>query len=426
MNTSHLRPEEYPIVIGLGFGDEGKGTIVDFLCQQRKTDYVIRFSGGPQTAHNVVTSDGREHTFALFGSGTFQGAGTILTKEVLVNPFNLVAEANALNKLTGRDVLDTLLISENALLITPLHVLANQQREINRGNSRHGSCGQGVGEAKGYALRQTPEDPIRMQDLKDLHTLKTKLIKLNDHLRSAIPNFDGAMDIENIMSSYEAMMTYENLRIMSDDRLMTVIGDRSLTFVVEGSQGVLLDEDYGFIPHTTWSSVVSKNAERLLIDAGVSEKDITVIGITRTYTTRHGAGPFPSEYLDPKTIALYPEKHNAWGEFQGGWRVGALDVSLLTYALEVNDGVDWIALTHCDVLPVKEAVVGWEKEFRPAPRDPAYQYSELTETAKSVIEPSIETYEDVDGLAEIINRVTNTNVSLLSFGPTAEDKRWDC
>ncbi|MBC9706769.1 MAG: adenylosuccinate synthetase [Enterococcus sp.] len=126
----HLGPHEIPIVIGLGFGDEGKGTIVDFLCQQRKTDYVIRFSGGPQTAHNVVTDTGLEHTFALFGSGTFQGAGTILTKHVLINPFNLIAEARALEEKTGENPLRKLVLSENSLLITPLHVLATKQHAM--------------------------------------------------------------------------------------------------------------------------------------------------------------------------------------------------------------------------------------------------------------------------------------------------------
>lgn len=419
----HLEPHEIPVVVGLGFGDEGKGTIVDFLCQQRKTDYVVRFSGGPQTAHNVVTPEGHEHTFALFGSGTFQGAGTILTHHVLVNPFNLIQEARALESMLNRNPLDTLVLSGNALLITPLHIKANEQREINRGRSPHGSCGQGVGEARSYAIHQSADDPITLRDLLDLTVLRTKLVALWEFLRSSIPGLVDEPDFDLLIDTYAALMANEKLNIVSDDRILQILGDRNLTLVFEGSQGILLDEDYGFIPHTTWSSVTSENAKKMLHEAGVDEDDVTVVGITRTYTTRHGAGPFPSEVTDER-VALYPEKHNSWGQFQGGWRVGIFDLALLEYAVGVNGGVDYIALTHCDVLPIQEAIVGWEESFTPYPRDPEYKYSELTETAKRVKLPSKETYTGIHGLVDLINDRTGSNVGILSYGPTASDKQW--
>lgn len=420
----HLQLNEIPIVIGLGFGDEGKGTIVDFLCQQRRTDYVMRFSGGPQTAHNVVTRDGIEHTFALFGSGTFQGAGTILTKHVLVNPYNLISEARALEAKMGKNPLATMLLSENALLITPLHVLANEQREINRGRSPHGSCGQGVGEARSYAIHQTSDDPITLKDLLNLPALRVKLEAMWQYFMTSIPDLKDSPDFDELLSTYEALMTHENLNIVSDEEILGVIGDPATTLVVEGSQGVLLDEDFGFIPHTTWSSVVSRNAKDLLREAGIPEDNMTVIGITRTYTTRHGAGPFPSEINDDTLKALYPEKHNSWGRFQGGWRVGALDVALLDYAVRVSGGIDYIALTHCDVTPVREAVVGWERIFEPAPRDPEYRVSALTDTVKSVQHPVVEEYENIHQLTGLLHRRTGVRVGILSYGPTAEDKRW--
>lgn len=424
MENKPLRTREIPIVIGLGFGDEGKGTTVDFLCQQRRTDYVVRFSGGPQTAHNVVTSDGIEHTFALFGSGTFQDAGTILTKHVLINPFNLIVEARALEEKIDKNPLDTMVLSENSLLITPLHVMANEQREINRGRSPHGSCGQGVGEARSYAIHQTPDNPLVLKDLLDLTALRAKLDVMWEYLRSAIPGLDNDPEIDTLISAYESLMIHENLNIVSDAEILRLLGDPHLTLVVEGSQGVLLDEDFGFIPHTTWSSVVSANAKALLREAGVAEDDITVIGVTRTYTTRHGAGPFPSEITDEQTKALYPEKHNSWGRFQGGWRVGTLDLALLEYAVKVSGGVDYIALTHCDVIPVQKAIVGWEDDFEPAPRDPEYKYSALTERVMNVHFPLVENYYNIHQLTGLIHHRTGAGVGILSYGPTAEDKRW--
>lgn len=420
----HLRANEIPIVVGLGFGDEGKGTIVDFLCQQRPTDYVIRFSGGPQTAHNVVTDTGVEHTFALFGSGTFQGAGTILTKQVLVNPFNLIVEARALESKTGSNPLETLILSENCLFITPLHVMANEQREINRGRSPHGSCGQGIGEAKSYALRQTPDNPLVLKDLLDSHVLREKLELLWEHLHTTVPGLDSHPDLDALISSYESLVNNEKLTIVKDADIQRMLGDSNLTFVVEGSQGILLDEDYGFIPHTTWSSVVSVNAQNLLREAGVSDDDITVIGVTRTYTTRHGAGPFPSEITDEETKNLYPEKHNSWGRFQGGWRVGTFDLALLEYAVWVNVDMDYIALTHCDVMPVKEVIMDWEEAIDPYDRDPEYKFSALTETVKNVHQPVIASYDTIDQLTSLIRQRTSAKVGILSYGPTAKDKRW--
>ncbi|MFC7616191.1 adenylosuccinate synthetase [Actinokineospora soli] len=111
--------------------------------------------------------------------------------------------------------------------------------------------------------------------------------------------------------------------------------------VFEGAQGVLLDQWRGFHPHTTWSTVTPDNARDLL--AG---RRATVIGVTRTYQTRHGAGPFPTE--DQSVLARFPERHNGTGEYQGAWRAGHLDAVLLRYAVAACGGVDALAVTHLD------------------------------------------------------------------------------
>ena len=142
------------IVVDLGYGDAGKGTVADWLCSPasgRQISTVIRFNGGAQAAHNVVTADGRHHTFAQFGSGSFTpGVRTHLSRFVLVDPLALAAEAAHLAAAGVGDALDRLTIDRDALLTTPYHRAANRAREIARGPGRHCSCGMGIGETARY------------------------------------------------------------------------------------------------------------------------------------------------------------------------------------------------------------------------------------------------------------------------------------
>lgn len=421
------KQEKIPVIVGLFFGDEGKGTTVDFLCSESDIDYVVRFSGGPQTAHNVVTKDGKEHTFSQFGSGTFQGAGTLLTEYMLVNPFNMVPEADDILRQTGIDPFNNTFISENSLLITPIHVEANKQREINRGVNAHGSCGEGIGETRAYAIYQTPDNPICVGDLKRLDILKGKLEALIAHLESAIPHFHYDADaINETLEGYRRLQEDRDINIVTDDFLLSLIADPNAAFVFEGSQGVLLDESFGFHPHTTWSDVTSNNAIRILECAGLTRKNAHILGITRTYGTRHGFGPFPSEFPSSYSWeAVYPEKHNAWGRFQGSWRAGKLDIPLLEYAVAVNGGIDGIVLTHCDST-IDAVVMDWEERLIPAPsKDLDYQ-EKLTNKIFAFRHPQLKhlaMWHPVEQLVEILEERLEAPVEILSYGPTTEDKK---
>ena len=143
------------VVCGLGFGDEGKGSVTDFLCSSRSRDpahAVVRFNGGGQAGHNVVTADGRHHTFAQFGSGSFTpGVRTHLSRFMLVDPLALAAEAAHLIAAGVPGALGRLTVDRDARLVTPYHQAANRARELARGRDRHGSCGMGIGETARYA-----------------------------------------------------------------------------------------------------------------------------------------------------------------------------------------------------------------------------------------------------------------------------------
>jgi adenylosuccinate synthase len=341
------------IVIGLNLGDEGKGITVARLCEQNRPYAVVRFSGGPQTAHNVITADGKHHTFAQFGSGTLQGVPTILSRFMMVNPLNMCREADHIESLVGFDPFGITTISKNALLVTPIHRFANQKREINRGVNAHGSCGQGIGETMSFAV-EYPHDAPRVGDLLHLDILERKM----DQYRTFIEAELGAVDaplVSETIAEYAEIMATRNVSIVDDEEIAQML--KRGYHVFEGSQGVLLDEWLGFHPHTTWSTTTSQNAQELLSDAGLEPG--RVIGATRTYTTRHGHGPLPGEFEGDDWVDTFPEEHNKRGRFQGAWRGSHLDLLLLDYAVAANKGIDAFSVTHCD-RDVTHVIEGYE------------------------------------------------------------------
>jgi adenylosuccinate synthase len=325
------------IVVDLGFGDAGKGATVDWLCSPEAAlgvAAVVRFNGGAQAAHNVVAG-GRHHTFSQFSSGTFAGVPTLLSRHMLVEPMALAGESVRLARLGVADPLALLHIDGRALLTTPIHVAANRAREDARGPARHGSCGRGIGETAAYALdRRAP----RVADCRDPGRLRRLLDDLARHYAPLVePSTHGFPGIDELLALYGEFAAA--VRIVGPEALAAFARRGRLVF--EGAQGVLLDEWRGLHPHTTWSTVEPRNARAMV--AGIGGRSY-VLGVTRTYLTRHGAGPFPTEDggLD------LPEAHNQPGGYQGSFRVGHFDPILLRYAIAACGGVDGLALTHLD------------------------------------------------------------------------------
>jgi adenylosuccinate synthase len=323
---------EHVIVVDLGYGDAGKGTVVDWLCARGPYAAVVRFNGGAQAAHNVVTTDGRHHTFAQLGSGTFTpGVVTHLSRFMLVDPLALAAEAGHLAALGVDDALDRLTVDRDALLTTPYHRAANRARAV---AVRHGSCGMGIGETAAYALAW--EDAPRVGDCRSPARLRRRLRLLRDRLFDEL----GPLDVPAIEECADAFGAFAGrVRITGEGFLPALL--RQGPAVFEGAQGVLLDERFGFHPHTTWSTTTFANARSLLDDAAGSARRL---GVLRAYLTRHGPGPFVTE--DP--LFDRPEPHNRRGPWQGAFRVGHLDAVALRYALRVCGGADALAVTHLD------------------------------------------------------------------------------
>lgn len=329
---------EHLIVVGLGYGDEGKGTIVDHLCGPfggrrggHKPAAVVRFNGGAQAAHHVVQADGKEHRFAQIGSGAFHGVPTFLSRYMMVNPSAFIWEYKALQDM---GVAPLTYVDPEALVTTPYHIEVNRHKAQRDG---HGSCLGGIGATALFAILY-PQDALRVKHL--VHEIDTVpyVGKLEDWCNSITKKQPPKVpwkDFREFLTMVEVPNEPGEMTLRRFCRTGPVI--------FEGAQGVMLDEDFGFHPYTTWSKTTPTNA-RILLEEARQIASVRTIGVTRTYTTRHGPGPMPTENKD----ILHPEAHNTAGEFTGDMRQGALDIAGLEYAAKACGGIDEIALTHCD------------------------------------------------------------------------------
>ena len=338
------------VTVGLGFGDEGKGATVDFLARDNNADLVVRYCGGAQAGHNVQlpgTFDLSErHTFSQFGSGTLAGVNTYLGPRMIICPSTLGPEAQNLIRLGVSNPYAMLTANSNCLLSTKFHIAMNRLREISRRAQRHGSCGLGIGESRSYWLNHGL-DACVMSDLSNRQLLIEKLTIMRDRFLLELQKLDHvdphyAETIYTTRPAEEADNLIENMeRVAVSERMP----DAELA-IFEGAQGVLLDEYFGFHPYTTWSTVTPLHAMEILAETGF-ERVIT-LGLTRAYSTRHGAGPFPS--FCKALTGQINDKGNPQNDWQGKILSGPLDLILLKYAMAVVP-IDGLVVNHLDELP---------------------------------------------------------------------------
>lgn len=330
--------------------------MTDYLVRSLGAGLVVRFNGGAQAGHTVVDPDGRKHTFSQFGAGSLvPGVRTHLSRFMVLHPGGLLREAEVL----GGDCLSRLTVAPEALVITPFHQAANRIRETRRGANRHGSCGLGVGETVADSLA-FPEDSIRFKDLSAPTALRRKLLRVQSRKWSELGP-DPVLESTDVIEDWIALVGSMQVKSAEDVFRETV--------VFEGAQGVLLDEWRGFHPYTTWSTCTFDNALELL--SGYSG-EVVRLGVLRSYQTRHGAGPLPTE--DGQLVLEEPDNH--FGPWQGAFRNGWADAVLGRYAIACCGGVDGLAITHLDrVGPDWKLCTGYAKgEPRPGPfQDLEYQ-----------------------------------------------------
>jgi len=426
------------VAIGLGFGDEGKGGTIDFLTRRHGASLVVRFCGGAQAAHNVVEESGRHHCFSQWGSGTLAGAKTLLSRFMMVNPTTALNEARRLTEIGVSNPLSLLHVELGAPITTPFHMAANRCKEALRaagGVGVHGSCGMGIGETMADILAQESDNLLANDLVYHAASLRKWLRRIQDrklaeitrldfearlrHLDWAADDYSVLMStkiVDEIVDRFKAFQ--EGVHFVSERWL-----DNSLELpghvLFEGAQGVLLDQDHGFQPHTTWSDCTYGNANLLL--RNYRGPGVRRLGILRAFHTRHGAGPFPTESEDFRSWIA--DDHNTHGKWQGAFRAGAFDLVLAKYALHVAPECDELVFTHLDKLRQDEEI----------PVCTSYDWMGVVESLAEVpkrIAESVPRYSHMTAsgltwrrayagwIAERLDRP----IAFVSYGPKASDR----
>lgn len=415
-------------VIGTQWGDEGKGKIVDLLSD--RADYVVRFQGGNNAGHTMVI-DGESIISHLVPSGIIQGKKCIIGNGVVVDPAVLLEEMDYLAS-KGIDVSpEKLSISEKAHVIMPYHKMLDNAREQNAGAGKIGTTGRGIGPCyedkasrRGIRFAELLDEDMFPNMLKVNVDEKAKILShLFDH--EELPEYDS------IFEEYKklAERLRPHVKNVSADLWEGIKNDSKILF--EGAQGTHLDIDHGTYPFVTSSNTVTGN---IACGSGVGPALVQeVLGIAKAYTTRVGAGPFPTELFD-ETGEKIQEKGAEFGATTGRKRrCGWLDLVVLNNAINLNS-VTGIVLTKLDVLGGFEKlnictsyeVDGEETPYFPALVTKTSRAIPVYETVEGWMEDisSVKKFEDLpENAIKYIRRIeelTGTPVKIVSVGPGRE------
>lgn len=309
---------EAHIVLGTQYGDEGKGRTVDHLCSVLPDPIVVRFSGGQQVGHTVIR-DGVKHIHSNFGSGTLQGVPTYYSEFTTIYPLTIKRELEVLNE---KGITPKIILNPLTRITTPFDVYVNR---MDSNDLNNGTCGLGVGKT----MKRTDESPFKLYavDLLNPEILEQKIISIRDNYYSSIlfsqeceKDFIEFMEFVQSYSwevaFYYCLKKYKNL-------------------VFEGSQGILLDMDFGIFPNVTYANTTSKNAHSIidLLDTNKNKIQRNLYYITRCYTTRHGAGYFKEEKIQ---LIDNDEEINVYNQYQKEFKISSLRYDLINQAIKYD------------------------------------------------------------------------------------------
>jgi adenylosuccinate synthase len=331
------------VITGVHWGDEGKGKVTDLLGAQ--VDYVVRYSGGNNAGHTVVTPDGQRYALHLMPSGVLSpNAVTVLGNGVVIDPKVLLAEMDGLTE-RGVDV-SRLLISGDAHLIMPHHRALDRVVERYLGPARIGTTGRGIGPAYGDKVARTG---IRVQDLLDPGILRQKLelvLREKNQILAKVYN-RKAIDPAAVVAEYLGYAERLGRHIADTRQVLWEALDAGAVVLMEGAQATMLDLDHGTYPFVTSSNPTAAGA---CVGTGIPPTAISqVIGVAKAYTTRVGSGPFPTELTD-EVGAHLRKSGDEYGTTTGRERrCGWFDAVVGRYAVRVN-GITDLVVTKLDVL----------------------------------------------------------------------------
>ena len=346
------------VVIGANFGDEAKGKIVDALTAQAqlegKNPIVCRFNGGGQAGHTVIVG-GKRHVFSHVASGALRNAPTYLSKSFIVNFFTLKKE---LTELANIEIIPRILINERANVTMLADMFVNGMIERKRNASRHGSCGLGINETVTRSLAENDRYALTTFDVKraifDVDGVEQLANKMFAICSEWLPIRLHQLGFEKseIPDELYHITTLESLRAQATDIIDLVnksveitddeyVRDNFEDIIFEGAQGLMLDEFLGFFPHVTRSMTGLPLAVEAAHALGVTH--LTPIYLTRTYMTRHGAGPLSHEGEKFAEIMSVTDETNLENEWQGQLRFAPLNLALMKrfIAQDIRRGQLW-------------------------------------------------------------------------------------
>jgi adenylosuccinate synthase len=408
------------VILGLQWGDEGKGKIVDFLAE--KYDVIARFQGGPNAGHTLVIN-GKKHVLHTIPSGIFRAEKiNFIGNGVVIDPVTLMREIDTLEK-EGINVQERLIISKRANIILPTHKILDAASESSKGDSKIGSTLKGIGPTY---MDKTGRNGLRIGDiLEEDFIVKYELLK-NKHLQLLQIynyNFDLKPIEEEWFNAIERLKKYEQAESSYFINQKIKEGRKILA---EGAQGSMLDIDFGTYPFVTSSNTITA---AVCTGLGVPPSAIgKVIGITKAYCTRVGGGPFPTE-LDNEVGEKLRKEGGEFGATTGRpRRCGWIDLPALKYTCMIN-GVTDLVVTKTDVLNAFETFGVCTN----------YTYNNKTtyelpyDLVNTEIEPEIQNFaswgkiennktlpESLTTYISFIESYLETKVSMISNGPERE------
>lgn len=401
-------------VIGAAWGDEGKGLMTDYLAHKYIGDcVVIRFNGGAQAGHTVVAPTGKKHIFHHICSGSFAGAATYLSNHFIVNPIMFRQEYE---ELESKGIKPYVMVDKQCIVTDPFDMMRNQIKEASRVN-RHGSCGLGINET--VTRHKDHQKPFCVSDFlkkrcwdggsnrapmlkdallwsRDIYARKV----LRDERFDIPPEYEVFFSDDNIIDHYIEDIDFflEHTTIVPSK----FVADGFDHYIFEGAQGLLLDEESGFYPHVTRSRTGLTNVVELCYEMDINCLNVSYM--TRTYTTKHGAGRMPHELKEKPYVSILDDTNilNAWQQHP---RYSYLNLDLLNVAIRkdlysvrnnsglwINPGIGLTCIDQISSLSSVGYILNNKVKFR-----------------------------DICQLKKVIENKTDLEIKYLSNGPTRKD-----
>ncbi|MDE0754965.1 MAG: adenylosuccinate synthase [Woeseiaceae bacterium] len=415
------------VVIGTQWGDEGKGKIVDLLTD--KAAAVARFQGGHNAGHTLVIG-GRKTVLHLIPSGILRdGVSCLIGNGVVVSLDALIEEAGDLIK-SGVPVYERLKISPGCPLILPSHVALDLAREKARGAAAIGTTGRGIGPAYEDKVSRRA---LRISDLFVREKFAARLGEILDFHNFLLQNYYGTSPIDFSKTLDDSLRAVEIIAPITADvtQILQDLADKGQSILFEGAQGTFLDIDHGTYPYVTSSNTVAAAAST---GTGIGPRNLDyVLGIVKAYTTRVGAGPFPTELFDEAGEHL-GEVGAEFGATTGRpRRCGWFDAVALKRSI-INSSVSGLCVTKLDVLDGLETVricVGYEIDGEPIAGIPVVVdrfadcqpiYEDIEGWSDSTV--GVTSYDDLPAKAKNylarIEELVDTPIDIISTGPDRE------